>query len=235
MGKRSDELDRTDPPAPVAGAPMGIADVGVVVAADDVIPKFVVETPDVVVVVGAVEVVDPTAVVVVVPPTTVVVEVVPPTAVVVPPTAVVVVVVDPTAVVVPQTVVVVVGFVVVVVHSTVVVVVGFVVVVVGFVVVVVGFVVVVVGFVVVVVASSQVGTLTLLSSMVTAPPNARARPLTVAPVVNVIDVVARIVPAKLVYVPRVAELPTCQNTLHAWAPFSKATVLDDAVVRVDPA
>ena len=114
MGKRSDELDRTDPPAPVAGAPMGIADVGVVVAADDVIPKFVVETPDVVVVVGAVEVVDPTAVVVVVPPTTVVVEVVPPTAVVVPPTAVVVVVVDPTAVVVPQTVVVVVGFVVVV-------------------------------------------------------------------------------------------------------------------------
>ena|SRR5580692_3414058 len=61
----------------------------------------------------------------------------------------------------------------------------------------------------------QVGTVIVLASMVTAPLMARARPLIVAPVFNVIDVVAMIVPAKLVVVPRVAELPTCQNTLHA--------------------
>jgi hypothetical protein len=89
--------------------------------------------------------------------------------------------------------------------------------------------------VVVVVASSQVGTVTVLSSIVTAPPIAKTRPLTIAPVLSVIDVVARIDPAKWVVVPKVAELPTCQNTLHACAPFSSVMVLDDAVVRVEPA
>jgi hypothetical protein len=83
-------------------------------------------------------------------------------------------------------------------------------------------------------ARRQVGTVIVLSSMVTAPPSARTRPFTVAPVFNVIDVVARIDPAKLVVVPRVAELPTCQNTLHACAPFSSATLLVDAVVSDDP-
>jgi hypothetical protein len=97
--------------------------------------------------------------------------------------------------------------------------------------------VVLVGLVLVVVdvAREHVGTVTTLSSMVTAPPNAKARPLTVAPVFSVIDVVARIEPAKFVVVPKVAELPTCQNTLHAWAPFSRATVLEVAVVNVDAA
>jgi len=80
----------------------------------------------------------------------------------------------------------------------------------------------------------QVGTVMVLVSMVTAPPSARARPLIVAPVSSVIDVVAIIVPAKFVVVPRVAELPTCQNTLQACAPFSSTTVLDDAVVSVEP-
>lgn len=89
--------------------------------------------------------------------------------------------------------------------------------------------------VVVDVATRQVGTVIVLSSMVTAPPSASARPFTVAPVFNVIDVVARIVPAKCVVVPRVAELPTCQNTWHACAPFSSATTLVDAVVNDDPA
>ncbi len=84
-------------------------------------------------------------------------------------------------------------------------------------------------------ARRQVGTVIVLSSMVTAPPSARTRPFTVAPVFSVIDVVARIDPAKLVVVPRVAELPTCQNTLHACAPFSSATLLVDAVVSDDPA
>ncbi len=75
----------------------------------------------------------------------------------------------------------------------------------------------------------------VLSSIVTAPPSARTRPFTVAPVFRVIEVVARIVPAKSVVVPRVAELPTCQNTLQACAPFSSATVLVEAVVSVEPA
>jgi len=81
----------------------------------------------------------------------------------------------------------------------------------------------------------HVGTVIVLSSMVTAPPNAKTRPFTVAPVFSVIDVVARMEPAKFVVVPKVAELPTCQNTLHACAPFSSTTVLVDAVVSVDPA
>ena len=66
-------------------------------------------------------------------------------------------------------------------------------------------------------AKRQVGTVIVLSSIVTAPLIARARPFTVAPVFSVIDVVARIDPAKSLVVPKVAELPTCQNTLHACA------------------
>jgi len=59
------------------------------------------------------------------------------------------------------------------------------------------------------------GRVTTLSSMVTAPLRARARPSMEAPVSNVIDVSARMPPRNMVFVPRVAELPTCQNTLHA--------------------
>ncbi len=39
-------------------------------------------------------------------------------------------------------------------------------------------------------------------------------------------------PTKVVSVPSVAELPTCQNTLQAWAPLISATVLFEAVMRV---
>ena len=84
-------------------------------------------------------------------------------------------------------------------------------------------------------ASEHVGTVIVFVSIVTAPFRASARPVMVALVSRVIDVVAMIVPAKLVVVPSVAELPTCQNTLQAWAPFSRATVLDVAVVSVVPA
>jgi RecA/RadA recombinase len=99
-------------------------------------------------------------------------------------------------------------------------------------------VVVVDGTVVVVVVDDdrrQVGTAIVLASMVTAPVLARTRPVTVAFVLSVIDVDARIEPLNCVVVPSVAELPTCQNTLHACAPFSRATTLPDAVVNVDPA
>ena len=50
----------------------------------------------------------------------------------------------------------------------------------------------------------------MLLSSVTAPLRASILPSTVAPVFSVIEVSARIVPAKLVVVPSVAELPTCQ-------------------------
>ena len=131
------------------------------------------------------------------------------------------------------TVVVVVGGVVVVDETVVVVVAGGVVVVV----VVAGGVVVVVDpkVVVVVDAAEQVGTEMELSSSVTAPFLASARPDTEAPVLRVIDVKARMVPEKLLVVPRVALDPTCQNTLQAFAPFSNRTVLPDPVISVEPA
>jgi hypothetical protein len=168
---------------------------------------------------------------------TVVVVVVGGTVVVVVAGTVVVVVVAGTVVV-----VVVVGTVVVVVVGTVVVVVVVgtvvVVVVVGTVVVVVGTVVVVVGTVVVVVVLAQEGTLIVLSSKVTAPLRARTRPVTDAPVSSVAEVRAMMVPTKsVVSVPRVAELPTCQNTLHACTPPVNRTDAGpvDPVVRVLPA
>ncbi len=57
----------------------------------------------------------------------------------------------------------------------------------------------------------------------------------VAPVVAVIEVSARMVPTNEVSVPSVAELPTCQYTLHGEAPLTRLTVLlSAAVVRVEP-
>ena len=44
-----------------------------------------------------------------------------------------------------------------------------------------------------------------------------------------------IVPRKVEPVPSVAELPTCQKTLQAWAPLIRLTLLADAVVSVEPA
>ncbi len=67
------------------------------------------------------------------------------------------------------------------------------------------------------------GVVTVLLSSVTAAVRARSLPSTVAPVFAVIDARARIVPSKLVVVPSVAELPTCQKTLHAEAPLTSLT------------
>src|SRR6185436_1111650 len=60
----------------------------------------------------------------------------------------------------------------------------------------------------------HVGMVMVLESSVTAPFRARALPDTLAPVARVMLVSARILPANEVPVPRVAELPICQNTLH---------------------
>jgi hypothetical protein len=80
----------------------------------------------------------------------------------------------------------------------------------------------------------QVGTVMLSSSRVTSPLRASARPEIVSPVVTVIDVRARMVPVKVDPVPRVAELPTCQKTLQAWAPLLRITVLAESVRSIDP-
>ncbi|HUR76934.1 MAG TPA: hypothetical protein VMZ22_03225 [Acidimicrobiales bacterium] len=131
-----------------------------------------------------------------------------------------------------------------------VVVVGLVVVVAGLVVVVAGLVVVVAGVVVVVVvddvddvvvddvvvvpAAAHPGLVMTLESRVTEPLRARRRPATRALVFAVIEVNARIVPTNLEPTPSVAELPTCQNTLHGWAPLMTLTLLLTAVVSEVP-
>jgi len=151
-----------------------------------------------------------------------------PTGKIVPTTFVVVVVAGTVVVVVPGTVVVVVGgTVVVVVGGTVVVVVG-------------GTVVVVVGGTVVVVVGGGVaqmvpivGRRIALSWSVTGPDCAMTRPTTLAPVSTITEVSARIVPEKIVEVPSVAVLPTCQKTLQAWALPARTTELFDAVIKVE--
>ena len=80
-----------------------------------------------------------------------------------------------------------------------------------------------------------VGAVIWLVSNVTAPFRARARPETIlAPVVMVILVSAITFPSNVLPVPNVAELPTCQNTAHPWAPLVRSTTELLAVVSVLP-
>jgi hypothetical protein len=88
---------------------------------------------------------------------------------------------------------------------------------------------------VVVVSGTHTGLVTVFESSVTAPFRANNRPWTVAFVFAVIDVKARMVPRNVVPTPRVAELPTCQKTLHGCAPLISSTLLLGAVMSVDPA
>jgi len=69
---------------------------------------------------------------------------------------------------------------------------------------------------------------------VTWPVRASALPCRVAPVFNVIDAWAIMVPTKIEFVPRVAELPTCQNTLLGETPPVRTTCVVDRVVNVEP-
>ena len=55
----------------------------------------------------------------------------------------------------------------------------------------------------------------------------------VAPDWAAMEVSASTVPTKVLPVPRVAELVTCQNTLQGEAPLIRETVLAEAVVRVE--
>jgi hypothetical protein len=74
--------------------------------------------------------------------------------------------------------------------------------------------------------------LKVLLSRVTAPFMAKSLPLTEAPVIRVIEVIAMTVPAKALELSRVAELPTTQNTFPACAPLTSATELPAAVISV---
>ncbi len=73
-----------------------------------------------------------------------------------------------------------------------------------------------------------------LLSMVTAPVWAKALPNRLALVFSVILASASTLPMKAVFVPSVAALPTCQNTLQLDAPLIRSTEALLAVVRVLP-
>jgi hypothetical protein len=75
------------------------------------------------------------------------------------------------------------------------------------------------------------GTVTGFASRDTAPVDASARPLSVAPVSRVMAEYARMVPENTEVTPRVAEL-TAQNTFFACAPFVRMTWLLVLVVNV---
>lgn len=81
----------------------------------------------------------------------------------------------------------------------------------------------------------QLGLLIVLSSRVTAPVRASKRPEMDAPVLAVTEASAMMLPTKRELVPSVAELPTCQKTLHAVAPPVSATTLELEVMSVLPA
>lgn len=61
----------------------------------------------------------------------------------------------------------------------------------------------------------------------------QARPWTTVLLSTVIEVSAKIVPTKNEPLPRVAELPICQNTLHSEAPLVREIVLPVLVISVE--
>ena len=73
----------------------------------------------------------------------------------------------------------------------------------------------------------------VLPAMVIPPVLANPLPSSVAPVLKVMDCIARTVPFKTDVVPKVAELPTCQKMLDANAPPLRNTLRPDVVVSVD--
>lgn len=77
-------------------------------------------------------------------------------------------------------------------------------------------------------------TLMLLVTKVTAPVSAMREPSTFAPVLAVTEACARIMPLNVDPVPSDADDPTCQMTLHAWAPLIKDTLAAFWTVSVVP-
>src|SRR4051812_28970485 len=79
----------------------------------------------------------------------------------------------------------------------------------------------------------QLGAVKVSLSRVTAPLRARARPWTTTALWTVIDVRAKMLPTNTEPVPSVAELPTCQNTLHSVAPLISSIELPELVINVE--
>jgi len=73
----------------------------------------------------------------------------------------------------------------------------------------------------------------VLPAIVTPPVLANPLPSRVAPVLKVMDCIAKTVPLKTEVVPKIAELPTCQKMLDANAPPLRITLRPDVVVSVD--
>jgi hypothetical protein len=90
------------------------------------------------------------------------------------------------------------------------------------------------GVVVSVAPMAQLACVIVFVSMVTAAVRANSLPWIVAAVFAVIDSRAMTVPTKRVPVPSVADDPTCQKTLQAWAPFTSWTVVFEPVISVEP-
>lgn len=81
----------------------------------------------------------------------------------------------------------------------------------------------------------HVGFVIVVLLSVTAPVLAKNLPWTVEPPLSVIATSAIMVPTNVELVPSVAELVTCQKTLHACAPLISEMVLDEAVMSVEGA
>src|SRR5882672_8554890 len=78
------------------------------------------------------------------------------------------------------------------------------------------------------------GTVMAFASKATAPCIARSRPPNTVPEVFIVmEVYAKMVPLKTELPPIVAELPTCQKTLPAWAPPLRITWRPTKVTNVD--
>jgi hypothetical protein len=81
---------------------------------------------------------------------------------------------------------------------------------------------------------AQLEVVIVLVSRLTAAVLARSLPWIVAPVPAVIVSAAITVPTNRVPVPSVADDPTCQKTLQAWAPLISETLVFDPVISVEP-
>src|SRR5580658_10462620 len=77
------------------------------------------------------------------------------------------------------------------------------------------------------------GTVIVVPASETSPVSAMARPVSTEPVNIEIESCAMMVPIITEVVPIVAELPICQKTLPAWAPFDRMTWRPDVVVKAD--
>ena len=81
--------------------------------------------------------------------------------------------------------------------------------------------------------AGQRGAVNVSLSRVTWPVWASALPRTVTLSATSMSVSAKMVPTNVELVPSVAELPTCQNTLHSLTPLISETLLAAAVINVE--